>query len=118
MIDFEHGPCELNSAELIDLIHQYDQFVVGCGDDSFLEVRVPTRWIKLEETFRGMCYIVGRNKRKRDGCRIEFHGNKFIFTKSDIRGLLGNDAGTLSGTLKSDCSNVIFHVVMYKEEER
>ncbi len=113
----ESGTQVFYPIEFIELLHQYDGVSIASGDAAFLEIRVPTKRFRLKR-FGRKEYISVRTDRKRNGYTIEICGNKLIFTKDEVRLLTGKDNGVLSGTLKSDCSNVIFHVVMYKEEER
>ena len=78
---------------LLRLIQQYDYFTITYGAESFLQIRVPTKWVRLEKGLNGFDYLTCRDKRKRDGHLFEIYGNKFFFET-------GYNVDHLSGKLK------------------
>ena len=113
MADFEPGSHELLINDLIKLIQQYDSFSITCGIGSFLQIRVPTRWVKAEADTQGIGYITCRNKRKRDGHLFKICGNKFTL---NVLNAVEAD-GRLEGTLSSGNSAIAFFVTMTKDKE-
>lgn len=99
------GTHEFKPTELAKLIQQYDSFMITYGHKSFLQIRVPTRWVKLEMGHDGVNYLTCRNKRKRDGHLFELYGNKFVFD-------VDHNDGRLSGRLKSDLDETNYYVVL------
>lgn len=95
---------------LLRLIQQYDYFMITYGIESFLQIRVPTKWVKLEVGEDGVSYLTCRNKRKRDGHLFEIYGNKFFFE-------VGYNADCLKGKLKSDLSEEFFFVSMWNKND-
>ena len=57
------GVHEFEPGELVKLVKQYDCFMISQGNNSFLQIRVPSRWVKLEMRPDGVSYITCRNKR-------------------------------------------------------
>ncbi len=111
MIELTPGTTyELKPAELLSLIQQYDYFMVTHGAESFLQIRVPTKWVKLEKGLNGFDYLTCRDKRKRDGHLFEIYGNKFFFEA-------GYNADHPSGKLKSDFSDAVFFVSMWNKND-
>ena len=100
MTNFEPGRYEFTLNKFVGLVQQYDQFSIRSGDDSsFVLIRVPTKWVKLEQGAAGEDFITCRNKRKRDGHLFEI--------KSTI--------GGLGGYLKSDLGEAVFYVSMWSD---
>lgn len=107
MTNFELGRYEFTLDKFVELVHQYDQFSIRSGDDSsFAMIRVPTKWIKIEQGAAGEDFITCRNKRKRDGHLFEINGDKVTF---DIKTTIGG----LEGYLKSDLGEAVFYVSMW-----
>lgn len=106
MASLTTGIHEFTPDELAKLIKQYDCFMITQGSKSFLQIRVPTRWVKLEMGHDGVSYITCRNKRKRDGHLFEIYGNKFIFN-------IDHNSGKLSGHFKSDLDETDYYVVVW-----
>lgn len=107
MTNFEPGRYEFTPAKFVELIQQYDQFSIRSGDDSsFVLIRVPTKWVKLERGAAGEDFITCRNKRKRDGHLFEINGDKVTFE-------IKNTIGGLEGYLKSDLGEAVFYVSMW-----
>lgn len=100
------GIHEFTPDELVKLIKQYDCFMITQGSKSFLQIRVPTRWIKLEMGHDGVSYLTCRNKRKRDGHLFEIYGNKFTFN-------VDHNSGKLSGHFKADLDETDYYVVVW-----
>lgn len=100
------GTHEFTPDGLVKLIKQYDCFMITHGSKSFLQIRVPTRWVKLEMGHDGVSYLTCRNKRKRDGHLFEIYGNKFIFN-------IDHNSGKLSGHFKSDLDETDYYVVVW-----
>ena len=114
MTDLTPGIHEFLPAELIELIQQYDHFSITYGHESFMQIRVPTRWVKMAATDRGLACLTCRDKRKRDGHLFEIYGNKFIFD-------IGFNADRPSGKLKTERCGDEFLISMWneaKEKER
>lgn len=102
------GTHEFTPAKFVELVQQYDQFMIECsGSNSLMQIRVPSKWVKLGEKSDGSLYLTCRNKRKRDGHLFEIYGNKLIFNvvRSDDR---------LSGQFKSDLDDADYYVAMWK----
>lgn len=95
---------------LFRLIRQYDYFTITCGAESFLQIRVPTKWVRLEKGLNGFDYLTCRDKRKRDGHLFEIYGNKFFFEA-------GYNADHPSGKLKSDFCDDVFFVSMWNKKD-
>ena len=110
MVELTSGVHEFKPAELARLIRQYDYFMITYGNESFLRIRVPTKWVKIEKDPDGASYFTCRNKRKRDGHLFEVHGNKFFFD-------VGYNADRLSGQLRTDLSGVNYFVSMWRTED-
>ena len=100
------GVREFKPDELAKLIKQYDCFMITHGSKSFLQIRVPSRWVKLEMGPDGVSYLACRNKRKRDGHLFEIYGNKFIFD-------VDHNDGRLSGHFKTDLDGTDYYIVMW-----
>lgn len=100
------GIHEFRPDELVGLIKRYDCFMITEGGRSFMQIRVPTRWVKLEMGNDGISYLTCRNKRKRDGHLFEIYGNKFIFD-------VDRNGDRLSGHLKSDLNEEKYYIVMW-----
>ncbi len=110
MTDLTPGVHEFKPAELAKLIRQYDHFMITSGNESFLQIRIPAKWVKLERNSEGVNYFTCRNKRKRDGHLFEIHGNKFFFD-------VGYNADRLSGQLKTDLSDTNYFISLWKKED-
>ena len=106
MVNPTMGVHEFTPDELVKLIKQYDCFMISQGGKSFLQIRVPSRWVKLEMGVDGVSYITCRNKRKRDGHLFEIYGNKFVFD-------VDHNSGRLSGHIKTDLDEADYYVVMW-----
>ena len=107
MTNFEPGRYEFTPAKFVELTQQYDQFSIRSGDDSsFVLIRVPTKWVKLERGAAGEDFITCRNKRKRDGHLFEINGGKVIYEIAD-------NAGGLAGRLRTDIDDSDFYVSMW-----
>lgn len=102
MTNFEPGRYEFTLDKFVGLVQQYDQFSIRSGDDSsFVLIRVPTKWVKLEQGAAGEDFITCRNKRKRDGHLFE----------------IKNTIGGLEGYLKSDLGEAVFYVSMWSDKD-
>lgn len=109
MTNFEPGRYEFTLDKFVGLVQQYDQFSIRSGDDSsFVLIRVPTKWVKLEQGVAGEDFITCRNKRKRDGHLFEINGDKVSF---EIKSTIGG----LEGYLKSDLGEAVFYVSMWSD---
>lgn len=109
MTNFEPGSYEFTPAKFVELIQQYDQFSIRSGDDSsFVLIRVPTKWVKLEQGAAGEDFITCRNKRKRDGHLFKINGDKVTFEIAD-------NAGGLAGRIRTDIDDSDFYVSMWSE---
>lgn len=109
MTNFEPGRYEFTPAKFVELIQQYDQFSIRSGDDSsFVLIRVPTKWVKLERGVAGEDFITCRNKRKRDGHLFKINGDKVTFEIAD-------NAGGLAGRIRTDIDDSDFYVSMWSE---
>lgn len=96
MTNFEPGCYEFTPAKFVELIQQYDQFLIHCGGAaSFMQIRVPSKWVKLEHGVAGEEFIACRNKRKRDGHLFKINGDKVTFEIAD-------NAGGLAGRIRTD----------------
>lgn len=96
MTNFEPGSYEFTPAKFVELIQQYDQFLIHCGGAaSFMQIRVPSKWVKLEHGVAGEEFIACRNKRKRDGHLFKINGDKVTFEIAD-------NAGGLAGRIRTD----------------
>lgn len=95
---------------LLRLIQQYDYFTITYGAESFLQIRVPTKWVRLEKGLNGFDYLTCRDKRKRDGHLFEIYGNNFFFET-------GYNVDHLSGKLKSDFCDDVFFVSMWNKKD-
>lgn len=110
MTNFEPGRYEFTLDKFVGLVQQYDQFSIRSGDDSsFALIRVPTKWVKLEQGAAGEDFITCRNKRKRDGHLFEINGDKVTFE-------IKNTIGGLEGYLKSDLGEAAFYVSMWSDK--
>ena len=101
---------ELKPTELLRLIQQYDYFMVTYGIESFLQIRVPTKWVKLEKGLNGFDYLTCRDKRKRDGHLFVINGNKFFFE-------VGCNVDHPGGKIRSDFSDTVFFVSMWNKND-
>lgn len=102
------GTHEFTTAKFAELVQQYDQFMIECsGSNSLMQIRVPSKWVKLGEKSDGSLYLTCRNKRKRDGHLFEIYGSKFIFN-------VARNDDRLSGQFKSDLDDVDYYVAMWK----
>ncbi len=111
MTNFEPGRYEFTLDKFVGLVKQYDQFSIRSGDDSsFVLIRVPTKWVKLEQGAAGEDFITCRNKRKRDGHLFEINGDKVTFE-------IKNTIGGLEGYLKSDLGEAVFYVSMWADKD-
>ena len=109
MTNFEPGRYEFTLDKFVGLVQQYDQFSIRSGDDSsFVLIRVPTKWVKLEQGAAGEDFITCRNKRKRDGHLFEINGDKVTF---EIKSAIGG----VEGYRKSDLGGAEFYVWMWSE---
>lgn len=106
MANLTTGTHEFSPDELVRLIKRYDSFMITVGSKSFFQIRIPTRWLKLEMGNDGVSYLTCRNKRKRDGHLFEIYGNKFIFD-------IDHNNGKLSGHLKTDLDGTDYYVVVW-----
>lgn len=107
MTNFEPGRYEFTPAKFVELTQQYDQFSIQCGSAaSFMQIRVPSKWVKLERGVAGKEFITCRNKRKRDGHLFEINGGKVIYEIAD-------NAGGLAGRLRTDIDDSDFYVSMW-----
>lgn len=106
MANLALGTHEFKPDEMIGLIRQYDFFILSFGDDPLLQIRVPTRWIRLEMANNGVSYLTCRDKRKRDGHLFKISANKFVFD-------VDHNSGRLSGNFKSDLNETNLYVVMW-----
>ena len=43
---------------LLRLIQQYDYFTITYGAESFLQIRVPTKWVRLEKGLNGLIILL------------------------------------------------------------
>lgn len=100
------GTHEFEPIELAALIKRYDSLLITLGNRSFFQIRIPTRWLKLEMGKDGVSYLTCRNKRKRDGHLFEIYGNKFIFD-------IDHNNGKLSGHLKTDLDGTDYYLVVW-----
>lgn len=80
MANLALGTHEFKPDEMIGLIRQYDFFMLSFGDDPLLQIRVPTRWVRLEMANNSVSYLTCRDKRKRDGHLFKISANKFVLT--------------------------------------
>lgn len=100
------GIHEFTPDELVGLVKRYDSLMITLGNRSFFQIRIPTRWLKLEMSKDGVSYLTCRNKRKRDGHLFEIYGNKFIFN-------IDHNSGKLSGHLKTDLDETDCYIVVW-----
>lgn len=109
MTNFEPGRYEFTPAKFVELTQQYDQFLIHCGGAaSFMQIRVPSKWVKLEHGVAGEEFITCRNKRKRDGHLFKINGDKVTFEIAD-------NAGGLAGRIRTDIDDSDFYVSMWSE---
>lgn len=109
MTNFEPGRYEFTPAKFVELTQQYDQFSIQCGGAaSFMQIRVPSKWVKLEHGAAGEEFITCRNKRKRDGHLFEINGKNVIYE-------IANNAGGLDGRIRTDLDDSVFYVSMWSE---
>lgn len=109
MTNLEPGRYEFTPAEFVKLTQQYDQFSIRSGDESsFAMIRVPTKWVKLEQGAAGEDFITCRDKRKRDGHLFEINGDKVTYEVTST-------VGGLDGYLKSDLGEAVFYVSMWSD---
>lgn len=109
MTNFEPGRYEFTPAKFVELTQQYDQFSIQCGGAaSFMKIRVPSKWVKLEHGAAGEEFITCRNKRKRDGHLFEINGKNVIYE-------IANNAGGLDGRIRTDLDDSVFYVSMWSE---
>ena len=109
MTNLEPGRYEFTPAEFVKLTQQYDQFSIRSGDESsFAMIRVPTKWVKLEQGAAGEDFITCRDKRKRDGHLFEINGDKVTYEVTST-------VGGLDGHLKSDLGEAVFYVSMWSD---
>ena len=111
MIDLTPGIHEFGPEEFLELVQQYDQFSITVGRESFIQIRVPSKWVKLEPGTFGASCLTCRNKRKRDGHLFEIYGSKFIFD-------VGFNADHPVGKLKTDTCGDEFVVSMWKMDDK
>ena len=106
MANLTLGTHEFGPDELVKLIKQYDCFMISLGSKSFLQIRIPSSWVKLEMAANGASYLTCRDKRKKDGHLFKIYANKFIFD-------IDHNNGRLSGSFKSDLDETSYYVVMW-----
>lgn len=111
MTDLTPGVHEFIPTEFLELVQQYDQFSITIGETSFMQIRVPTKWAKVERDKFGDTYFTCRNKRKRDGHLFVIYGDKFIFDY-ECR------PDRLDGKLKTNLGDCEFDVSMWKTNDK